>query len=144
MLPRVRYLEGQGVRLRSPSRCGECSPAAAAEHSTRRHLTLEHGPAGSLLCLLECAAESGPVAPNDFISVRLSRRFASAVWNIALRSQPNLPGEQPASIYVFGNPVQSDPSLVLGDLLLVGGDSNYWIRFKGLLQEPWKETGVIK
>lgn len=45
---------------------------------------------------------------------------------------------------MFGKPVQSDPGLVFRHLKLVGGDSNYRIRYKGLLQEPWQEMGVIK
>lgn len=45
---------------------------------------------------------------------------------------------------MFGKPAQSDPGLVFRHLKLVGGDSNYRIRYKGLLQEPWQEMGVIK
>lgn len=45
---------------------------------------------------------------------------------------------------MLGKPVQSDPGLVFRHLKLVGGDSNYRIRYKGLLQEPWQEMGVIK
>lgn len=45
---------------------------------------------------------------------------------------------------MFGKSVRYDPDVVLGHLQLVGGDSNYGVRYKGLLQEPWQETGVIK
>lgn len=101
-------------------------------------LTVEHGPAGSLLCLLEHTAKPGTVIPSDFYL------FCFNALKHSFKITLFLPEERPAFINVFGNPVQSDPSLVLGPLLLVGGDSNHGIRYKGLQQEPWQEMGVIK